>query len=401
MQPEDSIVQFLMPLNLGFFAAIFLTVFWRSRELRFVAFIAAAFAVAALGSAIEIFHQSLTFDPFHFDDFTNLCYCLVSVLLVLALAERYQTKKPWMAIAMLGCLGVTGQYYLGHYAPDLEMRTVVIDTIAGSLMTLTLWVIPLRSERLIDRTMFWLFAAIALSYFARIGIVIAFLGADHQWGAYAHSIYVTVLFFATSLAAMGGGVAMLVLTAIDIFDKYRAEAMTDPLTGLLNRRGFQEILDRINAKAEQPDAPAYAILALDLDRFKQVNDAFGHGGGDAVLRRVGKMISSLIEGHGKAVRVGGEEFVIILNETSSKARAVFAEHLRVALGLLVHPELSTNMSVTVSCGIALMHRDEAAQSALRRADVALYAAKAKGRDCIVDSDADIAGPTLKIVAGHG
>lgn len=391
MEPQDSIFQFLMPMNLAFFAGIFLLGYLRNREMRFTGYVAAGYAVASLTTMLEIYNQSHPVARIYNTDIETLGYCLPGLLLAMAFAERYQQPKPWRLIAILTLLGVIIQIYFGHYAVNSQLRTMLIDWVAGSFMALSLLAIPLRNGRFIDRVLFWLFTGISLTYAVRIMLSLALFGDNYAWNEAAQAIYVTSLFFATTMISMSAGVAMLVLAAFDILDKYRLETMTDPLTGLMNRRGFQQSMDALNDAAANADAPLRAIVALDLDRFKQINDRYGHDTGDAVLRRVGATIGKISADYGEAARIGGEEFIVVLNAKTSKARQMFAQHLHMTLHFLVHPELPENEFVTVSIGIALARKHEAAQSVLSRADQALYEAKSRGRDRVIDADADLAG----------
>ncbi len=164
-------------------------------------------------------------------------------------------------------------------------------------------------------------------------------------------------------------------------DELRVLATTDFLTGLPNRRHFMARLDDEHARLQREIDSCAAVLMLDLDHFKGVNDAHGHGVGDAVLRHVAAL---MLDGHRKVDtlgRVGGEEFAILLPGTDLAAAAVFAERLRqrVAETPLALGEL--RLGVTVSIGIAAMSRMEAGYDAvLVRADKALYRAKRDGRN---------------------
>ena len=376
MQLENSIFQFLVPLNFGFFSVAFFVVYLRHREFGYSAWIALVFAVGCFGSMIEIFHPRLSLAPLHFDDLTNSCYCGASALLVIALAKRFGRKVPWVALVAIGATGVLAQLYLGHLAPDLEARTIAIDMVAGSLMALTLVVIPANSRRVIDRILFWLFAAIAFTYFLRVGILVAYLGGDHVWADQDHSVYVIMLFFASSLVGLAGGIGLLVLTAMDLLDKYRLASVTDPLTGLLNRRGLEERFDAMSARSD-----GAALIVVDLDWFKQVNDSYGHSAGDAVLTRVAHAARKNLAGFGEISRIGGEEFVILIQGAARDTAWALAEQLRFALGTLDHQEIG-GRSITMSAGIAWILPGETPQSALRRADMALYAAKEAGRNCV-------------------
>jgi diguanylate cyclase (GGDEF)-like protein len=157
-----------------------------------------------------------------------------------------------------------------------------------------------------------------------------------------------------------------------------ARAATDSLTGLPNRRAVQEALKRMIAQAGRTLAPM-AVLLLDLDHFKQINDTYGHDRGDAVLAAVGEVLSSALRTSDFVGRNGGEEFVALLPDTGVEGAIEAAEKLRAAIGRLTLPGI--DRAVTASIGAAVYpHTAADGESLLRLADRALYAAKASGRN---------------------
>ena len=169
------------------------------------------------------------------------------------------------------------------------------------------------------------------------------------------------------------------------YQKSLSLALTDSLTGLYNRRYFSVHLDGLLARvAEGVDGPA--LLLLDIDWFKRVNDTYGHEAGDAVLREMTARVSRHVRTFDLLARYGGEEFVVVLPETSLRVAEAVAERLRMVVA--EHPVVIGNppieLPITISIGLAVA-RDarETTTSLLRRADEALYAAKAGGRNRVV------------------
>lgn len=159
----------------------------------------------------------------------------------------------------------------------------------------------------------------------------------------------------------------------------RAQATTDPLTELANRRQFMVRLEDAFARLQRDKTLEVGVLLLDLDHFKDINDRLGHAAGDAVLRRIAGVLRTELRQVDTAGRIGGEEFAILLPGSDLAAAAVFAERLRrkIASSAAAEPDLA----VTVSIGIAAMApSDGQAEEALWRADTALYRAKAAGRN---------------------
>lgn len=156
-----------------------------------------------------------------------------------------------------------------------------------------------------------------------------------------------------------------------------ARAETDGLTGLLNRRAFEEILAREIRVSRETDAP-FAILMTDIDRFKEVNDAWGHQAGDEVIRQVSAALRRGIRPTDALSRFGGEEFIVLLRGAGLAQAEEVAERLRTDVANLTG--LPGGAGVTVSIGVAAHQRDQLPDEILRRCDMALYQSKRAGRN---------------------
>ena len=157
-------------------------------------------------------------------------------------------------------------------------------------------------------------------------------------------------------------------------------AFVDPLTGLANRRRFDEHLTAEVRRARAMGLPL-SLLVLDIDHFKRVNDTFGHGVGDLVLKQVATLIAAKSRHLDTACRVGGEEFVVIMPGIEGAFAAASAERLRRAVAETGIPvENGEELRATVSLGLATLRPNESADLLFRRADAALYGAKRGGRD---------------------
>jgi len=163
----------------------------------------------------------------------------------------------------------------------------------------------------------------------------------------------------------------------------RNQAIRDALTGLFNRRYMQEALERELNRAEHGGS-ALTILMLDLDHFKDYNDAWGHDVGDAMLRQIGALVEVRTRREDIACRFGGEEFVLILPGVPLSVGRRRAEDFRKGVReLKIEHQGSLLASATVSVGVACFPQHGCnAQELLRAADKALYCAKARGRNCV-------------------
>ncbi len=182
-----------------------------------------------------------------------------------------------------------------------------------------------------------------------------------------------------------GNVIEILGVTRDVSDQKRYEqelrrlAVTDPLTGLLNRRHAQRLLHDHLARALHDEVPL-SLLMIDVDHFKAVNDTFGHETGDRVLIALTNLLTARTRASDVLARWGGEEFVIALDDRGLHDAARFAEDLRVELA---QSSLAEAKRVTISIGLAQARVGETLGVLLERADKALYAAKAQGRDCVV------------------
>jgi diguanylate cyclase (GGDEF)-like protein len=179
----------------------------------------------------------------------------------------------------------------------------------------------------------------------------------------------------------------LALANLRLRDTLKSQSIRDPLTGLFNRRFLEESLERECRRSIRANRPL-SVMMLDIDHFKRFNDTFGHDAGDAVLREVGAVLRSFFRGEDVACRYGGEEFALVLADTSADGALARASQLREQVHQL---SLSFRRQalgpVTISIGIATVPlHASTADTLLRVADRALYRAKHEGRDRVVLAD---------------
>lgn len=157
-------------------------------------------------------------------------------------------------------------------------------------------------------------------------------------------------------------------------------AATDELTGLYNRRYFNEHLHADLSAARRHDYPL-SLVMIDLDHFKIVNDTYGHSEGDLVLKAFADVLREIIRTEDIAARWGGEEFTIILPHTASEAAAALAERIRVAFQQ--YSASATPFPLSASFGVAQLQENDCADSLIKRVDEAMYRAKHDGRNRVV------------------
>lgn len=240
----------------------------------------------------------------------------------------------------------------------------------------------------------WVYPIVLYCYFVlRRGVALAWSLAIllYSSGLTAHFIGgpMAIRIFATVLLT----IVMINIVLNVISDLHRTlanQALTDPLTGVFNRRFMEEILDGLVARAER-EPLTMAILMIDIDHFKQVNDCHGHEQGDAVLKRVVEIVAARLRRSDRLFRWGGEEFLVLLEGVDSEGATVVAESVRESVAAA---SILPKRPVTVSIGVSQYVAGQDVDGWTRAADAALYRAKAEGRNRVVcgGSCADAATP---------
>ena len=198
---------------------------------------------------------------------------------------------------------------------------------------------------------------------------------------------------ALAVSGVAGALGALCVLAHDRLRRHEIALLTesarrDPLTGLLNRRGFADVFDAELERARRSGS-SLSVVAGDLDRFKRVNDALGHHGGDAALVRCARILWSGKRRFDSAARIGGDEFALLAAGSDDHGAYMLAERVRDALGEEFRDD---RQPLTMSFGVATFPlHGQSADALLRAADQALYAAKALGCDRTVISSAEVPG----------
>jgi len=169
----------------------------------------------------------------------------------------------------------------------------------------------------------------------------------------------------------------------DLMRQLRDMAMTDTLTGAANRRSANEFMQREYAHSQKEGLP-FTLIMMDVDKFKRINDTYGHEQGDQVLKAITRAAKDLLRGSDLLVRWGGEEFLVVAPNTDAADGFALAENIRLAIE---KTPIEGCHNVSVSMGVSLIAAGKSIEDALGRADAALYRAKETGRNrCIMAED---------------
>jgi two-component system, cell cycle response regulator len=157
------------------------------------------------------------------------------------------------------------------------------------------------------------------------------------------------------------------------------EALTDGLTGMHNRRYFDDAMNEYLDQFRKIDKPI-GLMILDLDHFKKVNDTYGHDVGDEVLRQIARCLQEFTRYHDVVARLGGEEFAVVAPNMSRESLFKLADRIRHAISSLKIKSGNVTLGVTMSIGLAIWDHKETAEELYKRADMQLYQAKRTGRN---------------------
>ena len=219
-----------------------------------------------------------------------------------------------------------------------------------------------------------------ISHLVRTGALLSPLGAGYENGFQSNAFGMLGLI----VVLVTHGFVILLLVTHALQREVLALAEHDSLTGLLNRRGMDARFERLRRRAAMPGGNAMSLALIDVDHFKAINDRLGHGAGDDVLRGLGLLLDTLIRPTDLAVRLGGEEFVLLWNGVQPGMEGAMAEKIRLAVSKHPFETREGTVAVTVSIGVTGMPAgDGDLESVLKRADRALYRAKQDGRDRVV------------------
>jgi diguanylate cyclase (GGDEF)-like protein len=295
--------------------------------------------------------------------------------------------RAWIVInALMGAL----LFWYSEIKPDYEVRLLVVTALVAALFfNHAALYLRYRGRVFGMQLMTGLLLLQAAVAAARLLSVLAGMaGSSLMDATWLQSLYISMYSFTVLLLTIA---AILMAT-----DRMRSEfqflATRDPLTGVLNRRALLEMCEaHLASAARDSDAKTrcIALMMVDVDHFKPINDRFGHQTGDAVLREIVRRMERALGGNGVLGRYGGEEFVVLLPDASPSEAADVAARLRAEVGgaPAADSPLAVVGPVTVSIGVAQYRPGVGTDDMLGRADAALYNAKAQGRDRVVMAQA--------------
>ncbi|MFL6675733.1 MAG: GGDEF domain-containing protein [Massilia sp.] len=286
-------------------------------------------------------------------------------------------RTRWRRI-MLPLLGVAIALFLAAWAVDDALRAIAWSLILGALYLSGAAALAARwrGAGMLQRFLALATGLLALLVAARGALVIAMPGG---WGWLSNAALRQLSTTALYLLMVLNGFGCLLLARERLKQRLERLQVVDPLTNVANRRGFFSALEPWMALARRPGQPT-ALVLLDLDQFRRVNDSYGHPAGDAVLRHLVDVCRRQLRESDQLGRLVGVEFAILLPRTGLDEAALVAERMRAAIAATPVKTERAMITMTASFGITTIRPDDSTVTLFHRADVALQAAKRAGRN---------------------
>ena len=316
---------------------------------------------------------------------------------VIALRMLLEEPLRWRLVLAIGVVGWLGVAWFGIVQPNYLYRVLwgSVAITLNMLLNVEALTGSFRWQSSRARLILLLFCVMAVA-------LVAWRSGQLWFGAYppdGTSVPSPTNFFYIMLSGMQplfASIGFLLLYSEILQGKLNLLARVDPLTGVKNRLATNEMMEYLLARAERKEH-VLAVLMIDADHFKSVNDHFGHAGGDKVLQGMVAGIRACLRESDVLGRVGGEEFVVLSPETSLSGAMTLAERIRKSVEATAMSVDGKAVQLTLSIGVTvarLAERD--AEAVLKRADKALYAAKHSGRNRVAVTAAD--DPTVSLPA---
>ena len=374
---DKGFMALLNPAIALLFSLTFLVFWTRQRHRHYILAFAGAYCLLSLG----FFNSYLVDFSQHVQRsiVSNGSYLVGTLLMAWGLCRRAGVKYPKMVLGAFTAAGAAGALWYAAVEPNIVGRLYSVNFAVGAMFIMTaLKIRQSKSTAVVDRLLFWVVMLTGVQFFIRTSVSLYF-DAGMTAATYQQSLYWAILAFFVSLFSLLMALSIIAACAHDIMQQVNQSAECDPLTGLLNRLGF----DRAVGQTLNPSKTVPAsLLIIDADHFKSVNDQHGHPAGDDVLRELGRLVSDTASSDTISARFGGEEFCILLPNANLASARLFAENLRTIIERHKFDALPAGQRVTVSIGVAELQAGQNFDELYRAADRALYQAKDAGRNCV-------------------
>ena len=378
-----SAAAFVLAINLfiaGIFATAFGVVAAYQRSALGARWLAFAYGLGVLNVVLEFV---LPFQADHrlvsFGIFAVFLFALAGC--VIGLAHHYRIRPPWMLLTLAVTASLLVNIAILEMPRASFIRNLLYQAPYALVQAIGVGVILAnKRKRALDLALLAIYFVSALHFLAKPVLAMA-IGSGAAPQAYIYSTYAAVSQTLGAVLLIANGLMMLLIIVRDVMADMTARSETDTLSGLLNRRGFEDRGESALALAARSGVPAVIVVA-DLDHFKQINDTYGHATGDDVIAAFARIMAECAGPHAVLGRLGGEEFGALLPGANLTTGKLYAETVRHAFRSLPTDETDLTDPASASFGVAQLMPFDRLAGLLRRADAALYEAKNDGRDCV-------------------
>jgi len=359
--------------------AVPFVVLWFYRQERFYLFmIAAGFLGAAIGFMLQGFTLPIGLGATKL--LSNCAFMVASISMASSVISRFGRPVPWLEFGVLAFAGLGAFCLFMFVKPDLTARVLAMNfALGGITLVVATELRALPSKGPVEHAMCALAILSGINFIVRPLALAMSEGSFGGYDTFYQSLYWTSALLSHGVFSLLIALTLLTAEAVDIIKALRSETLTDPLSGLLNRRGFDALASKILDQEDHTGVPV-SLVVIDLDRFKALNDQYGHAAGDRVIAEFGKRLLGGAGNHAVAGRLGGEEFAVLLPMADAMTARLYAEGVRSMISASPIDGLPASFRVTASFGVATLNGDETLGDLTRRADEALYLAKRSGRD---------------------
>ena len=365
-----------------FFAATFVA-FWKAGRLsRHVLGFGVSFALSGVGFLITHILPAGAFYVFHL---TQLFYALGSIVMIASVCERAGQRVHLGSLVTVYIVTALVLALTVSISNDVGPRLVIVNMGYGTMFAMgVITLLGARRRNAIDNAIIAMMAFQAADFLIRPSMTLLFESSIPA-EVYRDSIYYSLIGLALGVKGVTTAIILVGATIIEWTAALRDASQRDGLTGLRNRGAFEQLMETTLERAQVESRPLSLVVA-DIDHFKQVNDIWGHQAGDLAISSFGDLIQQMVRGCDTASRIGGEEFCIAAWNCENGPAERLAERIRQAFARMEHAGLNAEIRLTASFGVATAREGETYESLFARADAALYQAKSKGRDQVVNAE---------------
>lgn len=298
-----------------------------------------------------------------------------------SLAVEFGRRMSWLPLSLVAAISPAVVFLAQDLPRQSYVRLFAYQTplaIVLALCIVAIWSAARRRGRM-ETALLVVLTATSIHFLVKPFLSRAMSGSGANAENYIQSAYALASQSIGTVLAFANALLCLAILVRGILASAAAKSETDNLSALYNRRGFERAAEQALEDADRRRRPIALVMA-DIDRFKAINDRFGHAAGDEAIRLFAELLRAAAPGH-PVGRTGGEEFAVIIVGAESIAGKLFAEGVRTALANTTIYALGDE-KVTASFGVAERAPGETLAHLTRRADMALYEAKNSGRNCV-------------------